>query len=237
MKFELCNISPETCSIEELDIEIKRLTSLKEEYFNLEQSIKLFINAIYGGIGSPWFECYNVYLAEAVTLQGQDMIKFANEILDDYFLNKWHLDKSLHKALGLTFINKIQEKTVIIYNDTDSCDPNSIIDIQGKENLTIEKFYNNNILNRSGGNTIVGHESVLTDDKILNWSLENDLYYAPIKRIIRHKVSKPKWKLKTKSGKEIIVTNDHSMIVFREGKQLTIKPSEIMKTDKILCIN
>ena len=120
MSFELVKIDPETCTIEELDQEIKRLTSVKEEYYNLEQSIKIFINSIYGGVGSPWFECYNVSLAEAVTLQGQDMIKFANTLLDDYFLNKWHLDKSLHEALGLTFVNKIQAKTIVIYNDTDS---------------------------------------------------------------------------------------------------------------------
>jgi len=119
-EFKLAKIDPEKCSIEDLDIEIARLKALKEEYFNLEQSIKIFINSIYGGVGSPWFECYNVALAEAVTLQGQDMIKFANQILDDYFLNIWHKDKKLHEALGLTFANKIIAKTIVIYNDTDS---------------------------------------------------------------------------------------------------------------------
>ena len=120
MKFELVKIDPHNCSIEDLDKEIEKLQSLKEEYFNLEQSIKIFINSIYGGVGSPWFECYNVALAEAVTLQGQDMIKFANDMLDDYFLNKWHLDTELHKKLGLTFVNKVQAKSIVIYNDTDS---------------------------------------------------------------------------------------------------------------------
>jgi len=119
-EFELTNIDPTTCSVEEIDKEIERLKLLKEEYFNLEQSIKIFINSIYGGVGSPWFECYNVALAEAVTLQGQDMIKYSNDFLDDYFLNKWHLDKKLHEALGLKFVNKILAKTIVIYNDTDS---------------------------------------------------------------------------------------------------------------------
>lgn len=120
MNFELAKIDPQNCSIEELDKEISRLKLLTEEYFNLEQSIKIFINSIYGGVGSPWFECYNVALAEAVTLQGQDMIFFANKFIDDYFLNRWHLDKKLHEALGLTYANKIMAKTIVIYNDTDS---------------------------------------------------------------------------------------------------------------------
>jgi len=120
MEFTLTKINPNTCSIEDLDNEIKRLTSIKEEYYNLEQSVKIFINSIYGGVGSPWFECYNVALAEAVTLQGQNLIKFVNNFLDDYFLNQWHLDKKLHEKLGLTYVNKIQQKTIVIYNDTDS---------------------------------------------------------------------------------------------------------------------
>jgi len=78
---------------------------------------------------------------------------------------------------------------------------------------------------------------VFTNSKVLNYDdNKQKLYYAPIKRIIRHKVSKPKWKLRTKSGKEIIVTNDHSMIVFRNAKKLEVKPSEILKTDKILSV-
>ncbi len=59
-----------------------------------------------------------------------------------------------------------------------------------------------------------------------------------MKHIIRHKVSKPKFKIKTKSGKEVIVTGDHSCIVFRDGKQIPIKAKDInIKTDKILSVN
>jgi len=122
---------------------------------------------------------------------------------------------------------------IIIYGDTDSCSFDTKIKTNNGE-YTIEELYNKNIKNGSAGETLKGHESVNCNEKILNW--DNDLYYAPVKRIIRHKVSKPKWKLKTKSGEEIIVTNDHSMIIFRDGVKLEIKPSEILKTDKILVI-
>ena len=52
MEFKLTKIDPHNCSIEELEAEIARLKSLKEEYFNLEQSIKIFINSVYGATGS-----------------------------------------------------------------------------------------------------------------------------------------------------------------------------------------
>lgn len=117
---QLSKIDVQTASVEDIDKEIKRLEALKEQYYNIEQSIKIFINSIYGAVGSPWFECYNVALAEATTLQGQDLIKYANSILDEYFIEKWHLDKELHAKLGLTYANKISLKTIIVYNDTDS---------------------------------------------------------------------------------------------------------------------
>jgi len=117
--FELIKIDPFTCSLDELKSEIRRLKDIKEEYFNLEQSIKIFINSVYGACASPFFVGYNIHVAEAVTLQGQDLIKYANSVLDDYFMNKWHLDTELHKALGLTYANKINQ-SVVVYNDTDS---------------------------------------------------------------------------------------------------------------------
>jgi len=121
MEFKLTQIDPHTCSIEELEAEIARLKSLKEEYFNLEQSIKIFINSVYGATGSAYFSCYNVNVAEAVTLQGQDVAKYASKSIDEYFFEYWHNDHEIHKIMGLTHVNKLNEKTLTIYMDTDSC--------------------------------------------------------------------------------------------------------------------
>jgi len=234
-KLEFCQIDPNNCSIEELKIEIQRLEGIKDEYNGLQHSIKIFINSVYGACASIYFVGYNVHVAEAVTLQGQDLIFYANNTLDDYFLNKWHLDKKLHEALGLTHVNKILAKTIVIYNDTDSCSSDTIIQTPTQK-MTIEEFYNNNSKKSPTKITLKGHESIKTLQKILNWSEKDYLYYVPVKRIIRHKVKKPKWILKTKSGKKILVTDNHSMIIFRDGVKKEIKPSEILKTDKILCV-
>jgi len=138
-------------------------------------------------------------------------------------------NSSLHLFRG------IRSTPLVIYGDTDSVDASSSIHYE-KGILSIEDLYDKCKKNGSAGNTLKGHESVLCDEKVLNYSKEKNLYYAPVKRIIRHKVTKQKWKLKTKSGKEIIVTNDHSMIVFRDGIQIEVKPCDILLTDKILSI-
>ncbi len=166
-----------------------------------------------------------------------------DKVNEDYWYNQWHLDFELHSKMGIKNVSKINPdlndkneriEPVSIYADTDSIDPSTLIDTDfGK--LTIEDWYNNNIKNGSAGITNMGHESVFTDSKILNY-VDGEVKFVNVKRIIRHKVSKPKWLLKTKSGKEISITGDHSMVIFRDGVKIVIKPSEIIKGDKVLSI-
>jgi DNA polymerase elongation subunit (family B) len=103
----------------EIQKKIERLTSVKNELKNEEQAIKLTMNSIYGAIGNNWFICFNPDVAEAVTLQGQDLIKYSEKILDKYFHEHWHLDTELHERLGITKVKKVT-KPLVVYGDTDS---------------------------------------------------------------------------------------------------------------------
>lgn len=204
-----------------------------------QNAIKLLINSIYGAFGNKWFYFYDPDIAQSITLQGQDLIKFSIRAVNHYFQEKWHLDTELHKILGIDQykINKIDRESAI-YTDTDSVASDTIICSKKFGNLTVSDYYDLCQKNGSAGNTLAGHESVSSGkDKILNWSKDKDLYYAPVKRIIRHKVSKERWKLTTESGKEVIVTGDHSLIVFREGVQIEIKAKDInVETDIVLTV-
>jgi DNA polymerase elongation subunit (family B) len=104
---------------EELKAEILRLESHRDLYMNAEQAIKIFINSVYGACGSPWFAFFNTDIAEAVTLQGQDLIKYSEKVLNRYFMEFWHKDTKLHEKLGLTNVERI-DRPVVIYCDTDS---------------------------------------------------------------------------------------------------------------------
>jgi intein/homing endonuclease len=138
-----------------------------------------------------------------------------------------------HNKWGIKIDKNVKNYISICYGDTDSVVGSTIIHTNNGDR-TIEELFNENY-NNGRFYTHNGHELVSMDDKILNW--DNGLYYGDVKYIMRHKVSKPKWRLKTKSGKEVIVTNDHSMIVFRDGEKIEVKPYEILPTDKILVIN
>ncbi len=100
--------------MENLDKKIKTL--------DLQQgAIKILINSIYGAFGNKWFYFYNPDIAQSITLQGQDLIKFSIRAVNHYFRERWHLDTELHEALGVLNkkINKIDEDAAI-YTDTDS---------------------------------------------------------------------------------------------------------------------
>jgi hypothetical protein len=115
-----CSIDPTTASREEIIAEINRLTVLMNLKKNEEQAIKIFINSVYGATASPYFVGYNVRVAEAITLQGQEMIKFTSKIINRYFNDFWHRDTKLHEALGLKRVDQLKAD-VSIYGDTDSC--------------------------------------------------------------------------------------------------------------------
>lgn len=105
--------------IKGIEEKIERLTSLKNEYKNEEQAVKLTMNSIYGAIGNAYFVCFNPDVAEAVTLQGQDLIKYSEKILHKYFHEHWHLDTELHEKLGLTHVKRVTNP-LVCYGDTDS---------------------------------------------------------------------------------------------------------------------
>lgn len=225
---------------------IKRLEELKEksaqlkrdvDYYNaLQLALKLVLNGSYGAFAANYFVLFNNYVAGTITAQGRDLTQTMDRVNQNYWHNIWHLDTETHEKMGIKNVKRIDEsESVSIYADTDSVDRNTLIRTSSGGKI-IEDWYNSNI-NNPDGITLCGHESVRTTDKILNWDENKGLYYADVKRIIRHQVSKPKWKLKTKSGKEVIITNDHSMIVFRNGVKLEVKPEDIQKTDKILSLS
>lgn len=120
MSFTYTQIDPETATPEEIKAEIDRMKQLSNEWKNEEQAIKILINSMYGALGNKWLVCFNPDVAEAVTLQGQNLIKHAEKVINHYFRNVWHKDKELHEKLGITGEVLEVKNPVTVYGDTDS---------------------------------------------------------------------------------------------------------------------
>lgn len=221
---------------------LKLKTNENITYFiSYEQGMKLLMNSMYGGSSHVAFEWYNMDLANDITGEGKNLIHLMEDHITSFMQEKWWGMDDLRKDLGVELADdakvKMADKQLVqvVGGDTDSCAGDTVITTD-RGDITIEDLYNQN-KNNYIGTTKNGSDLVRCTDKVLNYGDDDkNLTYNNINYIMRHKVTKPKWRLKTKSGKEIVITNDHSMIVFRDGKKLTVKPCEIKKTDKILIV-
>ena len=237
MDLKYCKVDPDNVTKEELEKKIQRLEHQMWDKYNIQLAIKILLNSAYGVIGNQYFICYEKNIAEAITMQGQDIITFSAKTITNYFKKVWPYDTEIHEKMGIEITNEITQP-VVVYGDTDSVAGDSVIKTSIGED-TIENIFNQLSIEKGmiieNGKTTQQEVVKNPNFDILNY--KNDkIVYSPVKYIYRHKVNKPKWLLKCKSGKQIEVTGDHSLIVFRNGEKLAIKAKDIQKNDKILKI-
>ena len=218
---------------------------LSIDYYTANEiAMKNLGNSIYGGSSHVSFYWYNMDLANDITGESRNLTLMMEAHLGEYWKTAWQTEPKLlelQKKYNIKLKSNAEIKNIItkspqqslctlIYGD--SVDKNSIIKTN-IGNLTIEDLYD-----YLQDFHIWHNKDEKYGNNIKDGTVENHKYAElPIKRVIKHKTNKPKWKIKTKSGKEIIVTGDHSIIVIRDNKRLECKPSEILKTDKLICID
>ncbi len=112
--------------------EIKRkIEELKEkavmvrrevDYYNaLQLSLKLILNGSYGALAAKYFVLFNEHVAGTITHEGQQLTKAMDAYNEDYWYNKWHLDKETHRKLCIRDVTQVvNNENVSIYADTDS---------------------------------------------------------------------------------------------------------------------
>ena len=113
-----------------------------------------------------------------------------------------------------------------------------IKNIEKTNKVTIEQLYN--LGKKDKGSTLAGHESVDCRYDVLNIKQNSDRferYYSNVERVIRHKVSKAKWVLEDEFGNEVTITNDHSLMVLREGVLQKVKPCDVDIDNDLLIID
>lgn len=257
---------PQNCSIEELSKEVSRLKDLTEYYEGKQLALKIFLNSIYGACASPYFIGHNTDVAESITLQGQDLNHYSENRINEYFSGVFQKDKELHDKLGIDhekaskvdigggresmpkpctgpeFSYLDNPKTLTVMGDTDSVSGDSQIYFDNTK-TSIETVWDcvaasntGHYIKKSNGSEIIdiSHSGITTP--AYNTKL-GGIENSPINYIMRHKVSKAQYVIKSKDGKSVRVTEDHSCMVFRDGRVIEVKAADINpKTDKLLVL-
>lgn len=110
---------PENPTAEDIKKEIQRLKKLKIDYDNKNSALKIILNSIYGVAGFPSFICYHRDVAQSITKQSEDLIKYTISVFNEYFSNVWHTLTDVHEKMGIGPQTPYNAE-VVNYADTDS---------------------------------------------------------------------------------------------------------------------
>lgn len=163
------------------------------------------------------FIFYDSRNAEAITSTGQVAIKFIERKFNEYF----------HKLLGT-------DTDVVLAVDTDSVVGETEIFVNNKK-IEIQKFYDYVIQNEettSSGGKIKN----LKKYNFTTMSFDGEcIIEKPIDYIFKHEVEKEFFEISV-GNKKVTITEDHSLMVFRDGKIKEVSPKNILGDDEIIFI-
>ena len=182
---------------------------------------KVLLNSLYGALANEYFRFYRTKDAEAITISGQQAIKY--------------LGKSISKYIGQVVGDSNDDTDrFYYYGDTDSVVGSSVIEINGVK-TTIEEFFDSiesPVIYTQNNAEVKMVEGVITptitDDLKL---VERDVNY-----VMRHLTEKRLYDVMV-SDKIITVTADHSLIVLRDFKLVEATVTDILDTDKFIYID
>lgn len=207
------------------ELEIFKSLSLKEKkkfasekaklYKAYDSSIKTILNSCYGALAEKNFHFYDPDVAESITVTGQYMVRNLGETF------KALLEKNY--GPGIYLLNQ----------DTDSVPFDTKIRVGGIE-VSIGEFYEKSLgfdMQYAKGKSVklvsdVGYKTLSVNDRF-------ELQEKKITYVMKHKVKKKQYRISV-AGREVIVTEDHSVMVRRDGKLIEVKPGSIKRTDEFI---
>jgi DNA polymerase elongation subunit (family B) len=202
---------------------LEKNTELYEFYNQRQQVQKIMLNSAYGVLGLPIYRFYDKDNAEAVTTTGVTIIQTAGKAINQYYTNKLNRDGDF-----------------IIYSDTDSVGPESIVKTDLHGSIKISELFQ--ILFENSTNQymkdIIGKEFIFPNTLKMPYYDESDniIKYGNVSYIEKHKIKKNVYKILTKGGKTIDVTEDHSLMILENGVLIEKKPKDLKKHDKIISL-
>lgn len=118
-----------------------------------QHSLKILMNSLFGAIGNKWFkECFDIRVAEGITLSGKLSILWIARKIDEYLnkvLNTGTVAHKIHHTdrPAQTSLEVLSGKNYAFYQDTDSCyvDMSGLVDkmfTKEQQDNEVEKIVN-----------------------------------------------------------------------------------------------
>lgn len=183
---------------------------------NIEQYLlKILLNSVYGVFGNKYFGMYDIDIATSVTLTGQSMIKKSTDIVQDYAREHYGVSDDI-----IVYGDSVTSDTPILLRDSTG----NVVIKQIDDISTNWKDYFN--FKPTDKDRFSKEQSALDVDYEV-WTSKG---WSKINKIIRHKVEKDIYRVKTHVG-FVDVTEDHSLLD-SSGNQL--KPRDCVVGQELL---
>ncbi len=193
---------------------LKEATTAEDrEYWDKRQLVrKILLNSAYGALLNEHCRFYDKRLGQSVTLTGRQIVK--------------HMMSNINETITGEYTHQGES---IIYGDSVTGD--SIIRTEDGD-LTIEDLFN-----QCAEHSVVGSKEygVWNQSTVLGFNSETmEPIGAKISYVMRHRTTKKLYKITTNNGKQVTVTEDHSVMIDRDGFLIEVKPTEIKEGDLII---
>jgi DNA polymerase elongation subunit (family B) len=177
---------------------------------------KINLNSAYGALLNAGSRFFDQRLGQSTTLTGRTITKHMAAKTNEMITGNYdHYGES------------------IVYGDTDS-QISSTLHYSSKGQQTVEDLFNgcNEFWND-------GDKEYAYDPDLMVMTYNDEIdepYLGHIEYIYRHKVSKYLYEIEDELGNIITVTEDHSVMVERDGKLISVKPLDILDSDILISI-
>lgn len=191
------------------------------EYWDQRQlAKKIDLNSLYGALLNRYCRFYDKRLGQSTTLTGRSITRHMAAKINEIIVGEYdYLGKS------------------IIYGDTDSTPSDTIVQMDDFQE-EIGKLFHKSI--KTDGDLFHLNESeyVFPDDmKALCYKDdENENVLMDVDYVYRHKVEKEMFEIEDECGNVVTVTEDHSIMVERDGNLVEMKPADLNENDVLIGI-
>lgn len=198
----------------ELQKKKREATDAKEiAFWDKRQLVKkINLNSLYGALLNPGCRFGDQRMGQSTTLSGRVIAK--------------HMDAKVNECITGVY-DHVGES--VIYGDSVTGD--SLIKTDSGE-ITIAEMFDQCPMH----DTVNGKEYGFgTDSKVIGFDISEDApLMSDVSFVIRHKTKKKLYRITTSSGNQITVTEDHSIMVDRDGFTMEIKPTQLQEKDLII---
>lgn len=188
------------------------------EYWDKRQLVKkILLNSLYGAILNPGCRFFDKRIGQSTTLTGRTIVK--------------HMSAEVNKVITGVYDHV---GDAVIYGDSVTGD--SMINTSNGM-IAIEDLFDaveDKVLHPSGKEYAMFNDSDITT---LGFHALNDkITISKMNYVMRHKTSKQLYKVTMEDGTSVTVTEDHSLMIDRDGFLLEIKATDLQENDLVITL-